>query len=51
MQRRTGASMMLPLRERAFPDFVAVLALGPSGGQRKPVMNVNRPKTHLKLQA
>ena len=41
--RRADRRVML-LTNTSSIRFVAILALGPSGGQRKPVMNVNRPK-------
>ncbi|CAM2184152.1 hypothetical protein PSAC2689_50269 [Paraburkholderia sacchari] len=40
--RRADRRVML-LTNTSSIRFVAILALGPSGGQRKPVMNVNRP--------
>ncbi|WP_433703865.1 hypothetical protein [Paraburkholderia sacchari] len=40
--RRADRRVML-LTNTSSIRFVAILALGPSGGQRKPVISVNRP--------
>ncbi|CAG9244555.1 hypothetical protein PUN4_1000078 [Paraburkholderia unamae] len=40
--RRADRCVML-LTNTSSIRFVAILALGPSGGQRKPVISVNRP--------
>ncbi|WP_430510941.1 hypothetical protein, partial [Burkholderia sp. BCCCDS08] len=40
--RRADRRVML-LANTLSIRFVAILALGPSGGQRKPVISVNRP--------
>jgi hypothetical protein len=40
--RRADRRVML-LANTSSIRFVAILALGPSGGQRKPVISVNRP--------
>ncbi|MCA8037840.1 hypothetical protein LGM46_33255, partial [Burkholderia arboris] len=43
--RRADRCVML-LANTSSIRFVAILALGPSGGQRKPVISVNTPSRH-----